>query len=393
MNYKKIVATILMLAVLVTAFATVSLPVSAADLSLRVISTAGLAGSNVVVEVKTTGRISNFSGNVTYDSSKLTLSAISGGDKLSEKVVQGNPKTRFLCAEISNTTFNNETLIKITFKIKSGATGKAMVGLEMESIYQLPDKADENGIFQPQPLSCSVTSGSVTVLPPATKIISEPTSLSVTKGQTALLRYTIIPANAGDVVAFSSADKSIATVNNAGLITGKGPGTVKITLKGKNVSATCTVTVYNYVSLRINNTKAIQNGVQTTVDDMGTKPFTLGGRTMIPFRFVGEKMGGKVNYVSESQPITLTYGNKKVEIKLNSKIMTVYTGSQKTTVTLDVAAQLKGGRTYIPLRAISQALGFTVYYDDATRIIIVNTPTMGKTLREERLKEAKAYIK
>ena len=384
MNYKKIVATILTAVVLVTAFATLSLPASAADAALRVVSTGGLAGSSVVVEVKATASLASFKGQVLYDSSKLTLSDISAGDRLNGGIIQNG--ALFVYASGSNTKLNNEALMKITFKIKSGATGTAGVGLEMTEMYQATNEL-------PKPLSWSIMGGSVTVLPPATKITADAKSMTLTKGKTALLKYTLTPSNAGDKVTFSSENTAVAAVNKTtGLVTGKGPGTVKINLKGKNVSTSCTVTVYNYVSLRINNTKAIQNGVQTTVDDMGTKPFTLGGRTMIPFRFVGEKMGGKVKYISESQPITLTYGDKKVEIKLNSKIMTVYTGSQKTTVTLDVAAQLKGGRTYIPLRAISQALGFTVYYDDATRIIIVNTPTMGKALREERLKEAKAYI-
>ena len=148
----------------------------------------------------------------------------------------------------------------------------------------------------------------------------------------------------------------------------------------------------SYVTLKIGSTKAIQNGAKTLLDNEGTKPFTISGRTMLPLRFVGEKMGGKVRYISDKDPIVLTYGDKKVEFLLGSKKMTVYDGNKKTVVTLDVAAQKKGGRTYIPLRAVSQALGFQVYYQSGTEYIIVCTPKMSNATRTARLQEAQAYF-
>ena len=135
------------------------------------------------------------------------------------------------------------------------------------------------------------------------------------------------------------------------------------------------------------------NGTQTTIDAAGTKPFKISGKTMLPLRFVGEKMGGKVGYKSDSQPITMTYGGTTVQFKLNSKTMTITKGKSTTTVTLDVAAQKIKGKKYIPLRAISQALGFDVYYEAGMEYIVVNSLKMTTAVKNARLSEAKSKIK
>ena len=153
--------------------------------------------------------------------------------------------------------------------------------------------------------------------------------------------------------------------------------------------------INQYVSLCIGYRKAIQNGIETTIDKEGSKPFILNGRTMIPLRFVSEKMGAKVTYVSQSEPITVVYKptDTTVTFTLNSKKMTITTGKNKKTVTIDTPAQIKNGRTFIPLRAIGQALGFQVYYDDATKIIIVSNPKMTATIKKNRIDEAKKKIR
>lgn len=172
------------------------------------------------------------------------------------------------------------------------------------------------------------------------------------------------------------------------------PGTATITATAGGISKKFTITVHNYVTLKINAATAIQNGRIVTVDNAGTKPFKLSGKTMLPLRFVAEKMGGKVNYINDSKPITMTYGTKKVEFTLGSKNMTIYTNGKKTsTITLDVAAQKKKGKTYIPLRAIGQALGFDVYYQSGTEYIVVNNPKMSTDVRNARLSEAKKIFK
>ena len=149
----------------------------------------------------------------------------------------------------------------------------------------------------------------------------------------------------------------------------------------------------SYVSMRIGFTKAIHNGNVTTIDNKGAKPFKISGRTMLPVRFIGEKMGGKVTYTNDKAPIYVKYGDITVELKNGGKTMKVTKSNGTNTVVLDVAATKQNGRVYLPLRAISQALGFDVYYEAGTEYIVVNNPKMTPEVKKERLAEAKKVIK
>ena len=238
----------------------------------------------------------------------------------------------------------------------------------------------------------------ITVLPDTisvTKVAISGAPVNMVKGTTATLKATVTPTNATNkAVTWSSSNKSVATVTN-GVVKAVASGTVTITVTtqdGKK-TAQCAITVHSYVSMRIGNTKAIQNGIKTTIDNAGTKPFKISGKTMLPLRFVGEKMGAKVTYVNDKTPIKMVYGKITVEFKLGSKTMTIDNDGKKSTKVIDVSAQKKDTKTYIPLRAIGEALGFDVYYDSATEIIVVNNPKMTKTVRDERLIESKNYIK
>ena len=216
-------------------------------------------------------------------------------------------------------------------------------------------------------------------------------------GNARTLRATITPTNATNkAVTWSSTNKKVVKVDQTGKITaiGAGKATIKATAKdGSKKSASVTITVHQYVTMRIGKTTAIMNGKKTSIDNAGTKPFKISGKTMLPLRFVGEKMGGKVKYVNDKTPITMTYGGTTVEFKLGDKKMKVITSSSSKTITLDVAAQKVKGKTYIPLRAIGQALGFDVYYEAGTEYIVVNNPKMTAAVKKERLAEAKKVIK
>ena len=231
---------------------------------------------------------------------------------------------------------------------------------------------------------------------PVKTIALSPTALTVVQGTSNRIQATLTPKDTTDKVTWKSSNTNIATVNSAGLVVGVGVGKATITAQAESgKKATCAVTVIGpqYVSLCIDSPKAITNGVKTTIDNAGSKPFVLSGRTMIPLRFVSEKMNAKVKYVNEKSPIAIKYGGITVEIVLGSKTMTIIEGGKRMKYSMDVAPMIKGGRTYIPIRSIWQALDFSVYYDNVTEIIVISNPKPSQSVLSQRLAEAGTYMK
>ncbi|MEW6424776.1 MAG: copper amine oxidase N-terminal domain-containing protein [Bacillota bacterium] len=86
-----------------------------------------------------------------------------------------------------------------------------------------------------------------------------------------------------------------------------------------------------------------------------SSPMVINGRTLVPLRLIFEALGKSVNWNPNdrsivSGSISLQIGNKVA--KVNNK-----------EVSLDVPAQLIKNRTYVPLRFISESLGYNVEWD------------------------------
>lgn len=106
---------------------------------------------------------------------------------------------------------------------------------------------------------------------------------------------------------------------------------------------------------------------------MDVPPEIMNGRTMVPMRAVFEALGADVNWIGEEQMIIATSGNKIIVLKISASILNycdVSTQENKN-ITLDVAPLIKEGRTLIPLRAVSEALGANVDWNGETRAITI----------------------
>lgn len=82
------------------------------------------------------------------------------------------------------------------------------------------------------------------------------------------------------------------------------------------------------------------------------------GRTLIPMRKIFERLGVKVDWNQETQTITATKGDIKIELVIG-KAQAVVNGK---TIVLDVPAKVIDGRTVVPMRFVGETLGAKVNY-------------------------------
>lgn len=117
-----------------------------------------------------------------------------------------------------------------------------------------------------------------------------------------------------------------------------------------------------------------QSGVQVTVDSrplmFDQPPIMQGGRVLVPLRGIFESLGADVVYLPADRSIKATRGQTQVELHLGSRNALV--NGQMTY--LDVPAASFGGRTLVPLRFISEALGADVDWQAATRTVAITSP-------------------
>lgn len=99
------------------------------------------------------------------------------------------------------------------------------------------------------------------------------------------------------------------------------------------------------------------------------KPYIKNGRTLVPVRFVSEEMGAKVTWNDRNREVLIEKNGKKILLKIASK--NVYVNGVKKVI--DVPAELKNGRTMVPLRFINEAFGANVHWVDEEKKVIITT--------------------
>ena len=96
-------------------------------------------------------------------------------------------------------------------------------------------------------------------------------------------------------------------------------------------------------------------------------PIIEDGSTLVPMRFLFEQMGADVEWNSETQTATATLDNTVVTFSIDN----INAEVNKTSATMDVPARLINGKTMVPLRFLSENMGYTVEWDADSRTAII----------------------
>ena len=125
---------------------------------------------------------------------------------------------------------------------------------------------------------------------------------------------------------------------------------------------------------------AANSEIAVTVDGQriafdNQQPAIVDGRTLVPVRGVFEFLGFDVDFDTDSRQVTLKRHDFDVILTVGNATFT----TNGTSHSLDVPAQIIGGSTMLPIRAVLSSVGYYVDWSAATNTVIISsTPIAGQ---------------
>ncbi|THF74393.1 copper amine oxidase N-terminal domain-containing protein [Cohnella fermenti] len=92
-------------------------------------------------------------------------------------------------------------------------------------------------------------------------------------------------------------------------------------------------------------------------------------RTLVPVRFVAETMGAKVGWEADTRTVPIERDGQKILLTIGANEAKV----NDDDVSFDTKAVMSGGRTFVPLRFVSEVLGAKVEWDGDTSTVFIST--------------------
>jgi len=99
----------------------------------------------------------------------------------------------------------------------------------------------------------------------------------------------------------------------------------------------------------------------------GIAPVMQGSRVLIPLRGLFERLGAQVDWRADERTVLARGAGKQIELPVGKDVATI-DGKPSH---LDQPAMIIDGYTYVPLRFLSEALGASVEWMTADRIVEV----------------------
>jgi molybdopterin converting factor small subunit len=123
-------------------------------------------------------------------------------------------------------------------------------------------------------------------------------------------------------------------------------------------------------------------------DDLGFPFIDENSRTQVPFRATLEKYGAQIDWNNESRIAIATKGDIVVEVPIDENYI-VKNGEK---ITVDTAARIVNGRTYLPIRAVLEAFGSEVQWDSQLNTVVITTvPVDAKAIYSKAAEKSYAW--
>ena len=122
-----------------------------------------------------------------------------------------------------------------------------------------------------------------------------------------------------------------------------------------------------YTALYVGSSKAFVNDIEQQIDteNANVKVFVENDHSYVPVRFISENYDGQVEWVQETQTVNINFSERTISLTIGMPEI-IINGEKKA---LDVAPIIREGRTFLPLRACTEAIGKEVFYSKGLILI------------------------
>ena len=140
----------------------------------------------------------------------------------------------------------------------------------------------------------------------------------------------------------------------------------------------------NVIALYKDNSRAYVNSFETNIDpnDKSVTPEIVGGRILLPVRFLADSLGASLTSDKTTGKIFITYGNTKVIMRVNESIIQI-NGKESA---MDFPACIMHKRVFIPANVVSSTFGKKIFFYKGL-IIISNKANIFNTVTEKNMLE------
>ncbi len=113
-------------------------------------------------------------------------------------------------------------------------------------------------------------------------------------------------------------------------------------------------------------------GGEISEKELDVGPFIVNGSTMIPLRGLLEEMGAQVTWNGKNETIDIDNGQNRIKLQIWSKLVYVYgTTYGDLRYTLLNPPMIKDQRTFVPIRFVSEQLGYNVTWDGEAQAVTI----------------------
>lgn len=117
-------------------------------------------------------------------------------------------------------------------------------------------------------------------------------------------------------------------------------------------------------------------------------PYISEDRTMVPIRVISENLGKVVTWDNDDKKVTIKdeKGNE-FSLVINEKFMEDISSNVYRKIELDAPAVIKDDRTFVPIRAIAEAFGEKVHWDNDKRVVVIGDNYDSKKIKNDEIEK------